>query len=76
MVLIYSCEPPWEPDWAYQNHFDGVWSKVTPYFVVQLIGSFLGAVALFVIYPEGIIAAGSPNVWKGDWHEKTDKRGR
>jgi 4-amino-4-deoxy-L-arabinose transferase-like glycosyltransferase len=24
MILMYGFEPPWGPDWAYQNHFDGV----------------------------------------------------
>lgn len=41
------------------------WSKVLPYWTAQLVGAFLAAVALFVTYREGLVAAGLPNVWTG-----------
>src|SRR5690606_37788535 len=39
------------------------WSKVGPYILVQMIGAFLGAAAVFLVYMEGLQAAGMPNVW-------------
>ena len=39
------------------------WKKVLPYIVAQLIGAFLGALAVFLIYRDGLVAAGMPNVW-------------
>ncbi len=39
------------------------WGKVAPYIVAQLIGAFLGAAAVYLIYMEGLQAAGMPNVW-------------
>ena len=39
------------------------WKKVLPYIVAQMIGAFLGAAAVFLIYREGLVAAGMPNVW-------------
>ena len=44
---------------------DFPWKKVLPFFAAQLIGAFLGALALFLTYREGIVAAGFPNVWTG-----------
>lgn len=39
------------------------WKKVLPYIAAQMIGAFLGAAAVFLIYREGLVAAGMPNVW-------------
>jgi glycerol uptake facilitator protein len=39
------------------------WSKVLPYIGAQMLGAFLGAAAVFLIYMEGLQAAGMPNVW-------------
>ena len=42
---------------------DFPWSKVVPYFLAQFIGAFLGALGVFLVYMEGLQAAGMPNVW-------------
>src|SRR5690606_22735 len=39
------------------------WSKVGPYIIAQIIGAFLGAAAVFLVYMEGLQEAGMPNVW-------------
>ncbi len=39
------------------------WSKVIYYMLGQFIGAFLGALGVFLIYMEGLQAAGMPNVW-------------
>ncbi len=39
------------------------WSKVGPYILAQLIGAFLGALGVYLVYMEGLQAAGMPNVW-------------
>lgn len=39
------------------------WAKVIPYMIAQTVGAFLGALAVFLVYREGLIAAGMPNVW-------------
>ncbi len=39
------------------------WKKVLPFIVAQMIGAFLGALAVFLIYRDGLVAAGMPNVW-------------
>jgi glycerol uptake facilitator protein len=39
------------------------WSKVAPYILAQIAGAFVGALAVFLVYREGLIAAGMPNVW-------------
>lgn len=39
------------------------WSKVGPYIVAQIVGAFLGAAGVFLVYQEGLVAAGMPNVW-------------
>ncbi|MFZ3071552.1 MAG: MIP/aquaporin family protein [Anaerolineaceae bacterium] len=38
-------------------------SKVLPYIAAQFIGAFLGALAVYLIYRDGLVAAGMPNVW-------------
>ena len=37
--------------------------KVVPYIIAQMIGAFLGAAAVYLVYRDGLIAAGMPNVW-------------
>jgi len=39
------------------------WKKVLPFIVAQMIGAFLGALAVFLVYRDGLQAAGMPNVW-------------
>ena len=39
------------------------WGKVGPYIVAQFIGAFLGAAAVFLVYRDGLVSAGYPNVW-------------
>ena len=39
------------------------WKKVLPYIVAQMIGAFLGALAVYLVYRDGLVAAGMPNVW-------------
>lgn len=39
------------------------WKKVIPYIIAQMLGAFLGAAAVYLIYRDGLIAAGMPNVW-------------
>ncbi len=42
---------------------DFPWSKVGPYILAQMIGAFLGALGVYLVYMEGLQAAGMPNVW-------------
>jgi glycerol uptake facilitator protein len=39
------------------------WSKVVPYIVAQMVGAFLGALGVYLVYMEGLQSAGLPNVW-------------
>lgn len=39
------------------------WGKVGPYIVAQFVGAFLGALGVYLIYRDGLVAAGMPNVW-------------
>jgi glycerol uptake facilitator protein len=39
------------------------WAKVAPYIGAQLVGAFLGALGVYLVYREGLVAAGMPNVW-------------
>ncbi|MDT8306234.1 MAG: MIP family channel protein [Anaerolineae bacterium] len=39
------------------------WSKVLPYIGAQMLGAFLGAAAVYLVYMEGLQEAGMPNVW-------------
>jgi len=34
-----------------------------PYIIAQMIGAFLGALAVYLIYRDGLVSAGMPNVW-------------
>lgn len=38
-------------------------SKVLPYIGAQMVGAFLGALGVFLVYRDGLVAAGMPNVW-------------
>jgi glycerol uptake facilitator protein len=39
------------------------WAKVLPYWVSQIAGAFVGAFAVYLVYREGLVAAGVPNIW-------------
>jgi len=39
------------------------WAKVIPYWIAQVIGAFLGALAVYLCYRDGLVSAGMPNVW-------------
>jgi glycerol uptake facilitator protein len=39
------------------------WSKVVPYWIAQIVGAFLGALAVYLVYLQGLVEAGMPNVW-------------
>ena len=39
------------------------WSKVVPTFVGTFLGGFLGALAVYLVYRDGLVSAGMPNVW-------------
>ena len=39
------------------------WGKVFPFILAQMIGAFLGAAAVYLVYMDGLAAAGMPNVW-------------
>lgn len=39
------------------------WGKVLPYIVAQIVGAFLGAAGVYLVYMEGLKGAGMPNVW-------------
>ncbi len=42
---------------------DFPWSKVFPYIIAQILGAFLGALGVYLVYMDGLRAAGMPNVW-------------
>jgi glycerol uptake facilitator protein len=42
---------------------DFPWSKVLPYIGAQMVGAFLGALGVYLVHMDGLIAAGMPNVW-------------
>lgn len=39
------------------------WANVIPYIIAQMIGAFLGALGVFLVYMDGLVKAGLPNVW-------------
>lgn len=39
------------------------WAKVIPYIIAQMIGAFLGALGVYLVYYNGLVEAGMPNVW-------------
>jgi len=46
---------------AVKRGFD--WAKVIPYWIAQMVGAFLGALGVYLVYLDGLVAAGMPNVW-------------
>lgn len=42
---------------------DFPWGKVLPYTIAQIVGAFLGAAGVYLIYRDGLASAGMPNVW-------------
>lgn len=44
------------------------WGKVLPFIIAQMVGAFLGALGVYLVYRDGLVAAGigqggPPNVW-------------
>jgi glycerol uptake facilitator protein len=39
------------------------WAKVVPFIIAQMVGAFLGALGVYLVYRDGLQAAGMPNVW-------------
>jgi glycerol uptake facilitator protein len=39
------------------------WRKVVPTFIGTFLGGFLGALAVFLVYRDGLVSAGMPNIW-------------
>jgi len=39
------------------------WSKVLPYIAAQMVGAFLGALGVYLVYMDGLKGAGMPDVW-------------
>lgn len=39
------------------------WKDVVPYIVAQVVGAFLGALLVYLVYYQGLVASGMPNVW-------------
>jgi glycerol uptake facilitator protein len=39
------------------------WSKVVPFLIAEFAGAFLGALGVYLVYRDGLVAAGIPNVW-------------
>ncbi len=39
------------------------WAKVAPYMIAQVVGAFLGALGVYLVYNGGLLTAGMPNVW-------------
>lgn len=39
------------------------WAKVGPYVIAQVIGAFLGALGVYLVYRDGLVLSGMPNVW-------------
>lgn len=39
------------------------WAKVIPYWIAQMVGAFLGAFGVYLVYYGGLKAALMPNVW-------------
>lgn len=42
---------------------DFPWAKVVPYILAQMVGAFLGALGVYLVYRDGLVSAGLPNVW-------------
>ena len=39
------------------------WAKVLPYWIAQVAGGFVGGLGVYLVYQQGLVAAGMPNVW-------------
>jgi glycerol uptake facilitator protein len=39
------------------------WASVIPFWIAQIVGAFLGALGVYLVYRDGLVAAGVPNVW-------------
>ena len=39
------------------------WSRVLPTFLGTFLGGFLGALAVYLVYRDGLVSAGLPNIW-------------
>lgn len=39
------------------------WRKVIPYIIAQIAGAFVGAFGVYLVYHDGLVNAGMPNVW-------------
>jgi glycerol uptake facilitator protein len=39
------------------------WGKVAPFMIAQVLGAFLGAAGVYLVYNNGLVSAGMPNVW-------------
>jgi len=39
------------------------WGKLLPYWIAQIIGAFVGALGVYLVYRDGLVSAGMPNVW-------------
>jgi glycerol uptake facilitator protein len=39
------------------------WSRVVPTFLGTFLGGFLGALAVYLVYRDGLVSAGMPNIW-------------
>lgn len=39
------------------------WAKLVPYWIAQILGAFVGALGVYLVYFDGLQAAGMPNVW-------------
>lgn len=39
------------------------WKDVFPYIGAQVVGAFLGALGVYLVYMDGLVKAGMPNVW-------------
>jgi glycerol uptake facilitator protein len=48
---------------AFAIRGDLPWSKVVPYIIAEFVGGFLGALCVYLVYRDGLVAAGMPNVW-------------
>jgi glycerol uptake facilitator protein len=39
------------------------WAKLIPYWIAQILGAFVGALGVYLVYRDGLVSAGMPNVW-------------
>ncbi len=39
------------------------WSKAITFIVLEIFGAFLGALVVYLVYRDGLVASGMPNVW-------------